>query len=191
MLRRSRYRPAARRREACQPARPRRVGRRDYIQRPSRVCRKTYAERSVGVRRKAPGAHAESQQMSTGRTRVRGVTKRKEALLGDTQRRFRRVDKRRVKKPGRRRTCSGRMPFYGRDPRVPRRGIASLRMTALFVILRPSGRRIPVVGERAPASRCSTDGILACTGGGKYATAASGRGRERICGGEWERKEAR
>ena len=25
---------------------------------------------------------------------------------------------------------------------------------------------------------------------GKYATAASGRGRKRICGGEWERKEA-
>ena len=59
--------------------RPRRVGRRDYIQRPSRVCRKTYAQRSVGVRRKAPGAHAETEQMSTGRTRVRGVTKRKEA----------------------------------------------------------------------------------------------------------------
>ena len=33
-----------------------------------------YAERSVGVRHKVPGAHAKSQQMSTGRTRVRGVT---------------------------------------------------------------------------------------------------------------------
>ena len=43
-------------------------------QRSSRVCRKTYAERSVGVRRKAPGAHAETEQMSTARTRVRGVT---------------------------------------------------------------------------------------------------------------------
>ena len=32
-----------------------------------------YAERSVGVRHKVPGAHAKSQQMSTGRTRVRGV----------------------------------------------------------------------------------------------------------------------
>ena len=51
-----------------------RRARRDYIQRPSRVCRKTYAQRSVGVRRKAPDAHAESQQMSTARTRVRGVT---------------------------------------------------------------------------------------------------------------------
>ena len=38
------------------------------------LCRETYAERSVGDRREAPGAHAESQQMSTGRTRVRGVT---------------------------------------------------------------------------------------------------------------------
>ena len=28
-------------------------------------------------------------------------------------------------------------------------------------------------------------------GGGKVATAASGRGRERLCGGEWEWKEAR
>ena len=44
------------------------------------LCRETYAERSVGDRREAPGAHAESQQMSTGRTRVRGVTKLKEAL---------------------------------------------------------------------------------------------------------------
>ena len=38
------------------------------------LCRETYAKRSVDDRRKAPGAHAESQQMSTGRTRVRGVT---------------------------------------------------------------------------------------------------------------------
>ena len=28
----------------------------------------------MGDRHKVPGAHAESQQMSTGRTRVRGVT---------------------------------------------------------------------------------------------------------------------
>ena len=55
------------------PTRPHTRARRDGPA-PSRVCRKTYAERSVGVRRKAPGAHAESQQMSTARTRVRGVT---------------------------------------------------------------------------------------------------------------------
>ena len=29
-----------------------------------------------------------------------------------------------LKNPGCRRTCSGKMPFYGRGPRVPRRGIA-------------------------------------------------------------------
>ena len=68
-----------------------RRARRDYIQRPSRVCRKTYAQRSVGVRCKAPGAHAETEQMSTGRTRVRGVTKRKEARQGDASRPSRRV----------------------------------------------------------------------------------------------------
>ena len=37
------------------------------------LCRETYAERSVGDRREAPGAHAESQQMSTGRTHEQGV----------------------------------------------------------------------------------------------------------------------
>ena len=37
------------------------------------LCRETYAERSVGDRREAPGAHAESQQMSTGGTHERGV----------------------------------------------------------------------------------------------------------------------
>ena len=37
----------------------------------------------------------------------------------------------------------------------------------------------------------ATDGVLACPGGGKVATAACGRGRERLCGGERERKEAR
>ena len=43
-----------------------------------------YAERSVGVRRKAPGAHAESQQMSTGSGTSRGVTdqRRKSAERG-------------------------------------------------------------------------------------------------------------
>ena len=35
----------------------------------------------MGVRRKAPGAHAESQQMSTGRTRVRGVTEEHRELV--------------------------------------------------------------------------------------------------------------
>ena len=37
------------------------------------LCRETYAERSVGDRREAPGAHAESQQMSTGSTYEQGV----------------------------------------------------------------------------------------------------------------------
>ena len=37
------------------------------------LCRETYAERSVGNRREAPGAHAESQQMSTGGTHEQGV----------------------------------------------------------------------------------------------------------------------
>ena len=69
-----------------------------------------------------------------------------------------------------------------------------------------SRRRIPDVerdgsGERAvlqtggivwSSETCrSTDGILACPGGGKVATAARGGKRERLCGGERERKEAR
>ena len=40
----------------------------------SRVCRKTYAERSVGDRHAVPGAHADTQQMSTGRAVSEAVT---------------------------------------------------------------------------------------------------------------------
>ena len=65
-----------------------------------------------------------------------------------------------------------------------------------------SRRRIPdVERERAvlqtggivwSSETCrSTDGILACPGGGKVATAAGGGKRERLCGEERERKEAR
>ena len=54
---------------------PAQATRRDYLDEWARYL----PERSVGVRRAAPGAHAESQQMSTARTRVRGVTERKEA----------------------------------------------------------------------------------------------------------------
>ena len=166
MLRRSRYRPAARRREACQPTRPRRVARRDYIQRPSRVCRKTYAERSVGVRRKAPGAHAESQQMSTGRTRVRGVTthsaeqrRRGKTVTAAGGQRKGAVLRRREGVEG---ACIGDAPRLsrrvGRSPdvggRVPEDGcstdgiLRSAQDDSIPVILRPSGRRIPDVGGR-------------------------------------------
>ena len=41
---------------------------------PSSAAGRYLPKRSVGVRRKAPGAHAETEQMSTARTRVRGVT---------------------------------------------------------------------------------------------------------------------
>ena len=98
--------------------RQRRVGRRDYIQRPSRVCRKTYAERSVGVRRKAPGAHAETEEISTGCGASGGVTKLKEARQGDAPRPSRRVGK-----------------------------SLTLRMTALSVILKRAALKNPVRRE--------------------------------------------
>ena len=37
------------------------------------LCRETYAKRSVGAGHAVPGAHAETEQMSTGRTHERGV----------------------------------------------------------------------------------------------------------------------
>ena len=84
----------------------------------------------MGVRRKAPGAHAETEQMSTGRTRVRGVTKLKEALWAT-----------------------------------------------------------PSDDSDEWASRFAQDDTFSLSFWGKYATAAGGGKRERVCGGEKERKE--
>ena len=75
-----------------------------------------------------------------------------------------------TKNPVCRRTRSVRMPFYGRDPRVPRRGIADAqddRTTVILGQIRDRRRR------------------------GKTVTAAGGGRKEQFCGGERERKEAR
>ena len=68
-----------------------------------------------------------------------------------------------TKNPGRRRTRSGRMPFYGRDPSL------SLRMTGM--------------GENTRALRMT---LIFLSFWGKCATAAGGGKRERVCGGEAE-----
>ena len=83
-----------------------------------------------------------------------------------------------TKNPVCRRACSGRMPFYGRDTRVPRRGIAPLRMTPFPVILgqirnRRRGRKKGACLRRREGAEGSPLGRRAAT----FSTSGQNEGR--------------
>ena len=89
----------------------------------------------------------------------------------------------RPKNLGRRRACSGRMPFYGRDPRVPRRGQncdCRRGREKGTVLRRREGAEGACTGDAPRLSRRV---------GKKTVTAAGGGRKEQFCGGEKERKE--
>ena len=90
-----------------------------------------------------------------------------------------------------RRMYSGRMPIRAtRSDLLDEWASRSAQDGTVFCHSEPAGRRIPDVGDCVPAECRSTDGILACPGGGKTVTAAGGGRKEQFCGGGTELKEA-